>query len=282
MKTRKYFTIDEIAALKPNEKIALVATINDEGLPHVTLLTSLLALDDTHMALGEFSKGVSKEYFKKNTSIGFLILTMKMDMWRGKARYTHSAQQGPEYEMFNEFPMFRYNTYFGINTVHFFDLIEANEKEKLPLGAIAKATIATLASKWAARQKKAEKPLGIFAFELFNRMDTLKFAAWIDSDGFPKIVPVLQAKACDPATIVFSPMAYGGELLQLKEGTPVSFYALTVKMENILTRGTFKGYRRYAGVRLGVCDINWVYNSMPPVHGQIYPQVPLQPVREFK
>ncbi len=102
MKTRKAFTDDEIAALKPNEKIALVATINYEGLPHVTLLTSLLALDDTHMALGEFSKGLSKEYFKKNNSIGFLILTMAMDMWRGKALHTHSAQEGAEYEMFNE------------------------------------------------------------------------------------------------------------------------------------------------------------------------------------
>ena len=153
MKTRKAFTDDEIAALKPNEKIALVATINYEGLPHVTLLTSLLALDDTHMALGEFSKGLSKEYFKKNNSIGFLILTMAMDMWRGKALYTHSAQEGAEYEMFNEFPMFRYNTYFGINTVHFFDLMQANEKERLPLGAIARATIATLISKWAAKQK---------------------------------------------------------------------------------------------------------------------------------
>lgn len=281
MKTRKSFTIDEIAAIKPNEKIALVATINDEGLPHITLLTSLLALDDTHMALGEFSKGVSKEYIKYNNNIGFCILTMNMDMWRGKARYTHSAKEGPEYEMFNEFPMFRYNTYFGINTVHYFDLLEANEKERLPLAAIAKAIIATLCSKWAAKQKKDPRPLDTPGFELFNRLDALKFAAWIDSEGFPKIVPVLQAKASDSSTIVFSPLAFREELLQLKEGTPVAVYALTVKMENILTRGIFKGYRRYAGITLGMCDINWVYNSMPPVHGQIYPRVPLTPVKDF-
>ena len=281
MKTRKAFTDDEIAALKPNEKIALVATINYEGLPHVTLLTSLLALDDTHMALGEFSKGLSKEYFKKNNSIGFLILTMAMDMWRGKALYTHSAQEGAEYEMFNEFPMFRYNTYFGINTVHFFDLMQANEKERLPLGAIARATIATLISKWAAKQKKLEKPLGEYGLQLFNRLDTLKFAAWIDNDGFPTIVPVIQAKASDPGTIVFSPKAYCQELSNLQQGTPIALYALTLKMENILTRGIFKGYKRYAGIQLGACDINYVYNSMPPVHGQIYPKIPLAPVKEF-
>ncbi len=281
MKTRKAFTIEEIRALKPNEKIALVATINEEGLPHITLLTSLLALDETHMALGEFSKGLSKEYFKKNHNIGFCILTMAMDMWRGRACYTHSATEGPVYEMFNEFPMFRYNTYFGINTVHFFDLIQANEKEKLPFAKIALAYSATLAGKWNAKQKRTEIPLNPVAFTLFNRMDALKFAAWIDDDGFPTIVPVLQAKAADPATVVFSPKAYRDELMTLQPGTPVAVYALTVKMESILTRGAFKGYKRFAGITLGQCDINWVYNSMPPVHGQIYPGVPLEAVMDF-
>ena len=32
---------------------------------------------------------------------------------------------------------------------------------------------------------------------------------------------------------------------------------------------------------LGTVDIEWVYNSMPPAHGQIYPEVPLEPVIEF-
>lgn len=281
MKTRKSFTIDDIKALKPNEKIALVATINEQGLPHVTLLTSLLALDDTHMALGEFSKGKSKEYIKKNNNIGFCILTMNMNMWRGKARYTHSANEGPEYEMFNEFPMFRYNTYFGINTVHFFDLVIVNEKEKLPFRAISKAYVATLAVKWMAKQKKNTHPLNSLAFELFNRMDALKFAAWIDEDGYPSIVPLIQAKASDASTVVFSPIAYRDELCILKEGTPLAIYALTVKMENILTRGVFKGYKRYAGIQLGVCDIDFVYNSMPPVHSQIYPEIPIVPVSDF-
>ena len=281
MKTRKAFTSDEIAALKPNEKIALVATINYEGLPHVTLLTSLLALDDTHMALGEFSKGMSKEFIKKNPAMGFCILTMAMDMWRGRALYTHSAQEGAAYEMFNEFPMFRYNTYFGINTVHFFDLIQANEKERLPLATIALAYVKTAIARLLAKQHKDEQPLDTLCMKLFNRMDALKFAAWIDDDGFPTIVPLLQAKASDSSTIVFSPGAYSNELHKLTSGTPLAVYALTLKMENILTRGVFKGFKRHAGILTGMLDINYVYNSMPPVHGQIYPKIPLAPVKEF-
>jgi hypothetical protein len=52
-------------------------------------------------------------------------------------------------------------------------------------------------------------------------------------------------------------------------------------MEDVLIRGTFRGYKRTIGLTLGTIDIEWVYNSMPPAHGQIYPEVDLTPVREF-
>jgi len=32
---------------------------------------------------------------------------------------------------------------------------------------------------------------------------------------------------------------------------------------------------------VGSVDIDWVYNSLPPCHGQIYPEIPLTPVVEF-
>jgi len=28
-------------------------------------------------------------------------------------------------------------------------------------------------------------------------------------------------------------------------------------------------------------EVEWVYNSMPPVPGQVYPPVPIEAVREF-
>ena len=54
-----------------------------------------------------------------------------------------------------------------------------------------------------------------------------------------------------------------------------------MQMENVLTRGTFRGFKRYGGVTLGAVDIDWVYNSMPSNHGQIYPELPLKPVVVF-
>ena len=50
----------------------------------------------------------------------------------------------------------------------------------------------------------------------------------------------------------------------------------------VLVRGRFGGYRRPLGPRLGLVAVDWVYNSMHPLPGQIYPPVPLEPVSSFE
>ncbi len=80
---------------------------------------------------------------------------------------------------------------------------------------------------------------------------------------------------------MFSTAAYGRELGAIKEGASVAVFGLTMDMEDVLVRGIFTGVRRYRGIRLGAIDIAWVYNSMPPTSGQIYPEVAVQPVVDF-
>jgi hypothetical protein len=67
----------------------------------------------------------------------------------------------------------------------------------------------------------------------------------------------------------------------LKPDMTVTVFCLTMQMEDVLARGTFNGYSRYRGITLGTLDIDWVYNSMPPNHGRIYPPVPLERVVNF-
>ena len=52
-------------------------------------------------------------------------------------------------------------------------------------------------------------------------------------------------------------------------------------MEDVLLRGVYHGVRRIGGVRCGLLQVNWVYNSMPPKPQQIYPELELTPVTEF-
>ncbi len=58
-------------------------------------------------------------------------------------------------------------------------------------------------------------------------------------------------------------------------------FGLTMGMEDVLVRGVFHGFKRFRFMKLGTVEIEWVYNSMPPGHGQIYPLVALKTVTEF-
>ena len=275
------FTKAEMKAFEPAEKIGLIACINDEGLPHISLITSIMATGPTQLTLGQFCKGLSKQYIQKNPNIAFLVLTMDKRMWRGRARWRHLKTEGPEYERYNDIPMFRYNTYFGINTVHYLDLIETSEGVKLPMPRIVVSALMTKLTKGAVKTGHKDRILKPFAENLFNQMDALKFIAYVGPDGFSVIIPVVQCQTADSRRLAFSTPAHKAELLRIPKGTTVAVFGLTMKMEDVLVRGTFRGFNRKMGLRLGTVDIQWVYNSMPPVHGQIYPEIPLKPVVDF-
>ena len=278
---RTSFTQEEIDIFKPSEKIGIIASVNPEGLMHMTLITSIMAASPTLITLGQFCLGRGKWHIQENNKLSFLIMTLDRKLWRGKARWTHKRFDGPEYEIYNEMPLFRYNTYFGIDTVHYLDLIETYAQEPLALGKIIPAAIFTKVAKNGAKTNIKERILKPFAEDLFNQLGSLKFLSYLDDDDFPHIIPVIQCQAPDSRRLVFSSFAYKDELSVIKEGTKVAVFCLSLNMQSVLVRGIFSGFDRYRFLEMGSIDIDWVYNSMPPIHEQIYPEVDLKPVVKF-
>jgi hypothetical protein len=74
---------------------------------------------------------------------------------------------------------------------------------------------------------------------------------------------------------------YKDALENIPTGVDMCVFSMALTMEDVLLRGKYLGVRRTAGIRTGLVEIDWVYNPMPPVPGQIYPAVELKPVREF-
>ena len=282
MKTRDTFKKEDIKLIEPLEKIGIYATVNPEGLPHLTFINSLMALDDRSMAFGQFVRGDSKWFMQNYPRISFFILSPHVKrMWLGKAKWTHKKSDGPELERYKEMPMQRYNAYFPINVGHYLDLVETTGALKLPVPAILLSTILTRLSKSRAATRLENRILKPYAENLFNKLTTFKFFSFIGDDGYPQIVPFVQCMAADSRRLAFSPALLGEEVKALAPGTDVAAYCLSTTLESVLTRGTFIGYRKYLGIKLGIIDINWVYNSMPPNAGQIYPEVKLEPVVDF-
>jgi len=280
-RTRSVFTEEDIESLRPAMKIGLLATVNDEGLPHVTLLSSLQAASPTRLTFGQFIEGLGKSHVRSNPRVGFLVMTLHREMWRGTAVFTGTARNGPELDAYNQVPMFRYNAYFGIHTVYSFDLVQHGGREPLPMGRVVAAALATKTAALFAGPARGDVALNRWTRDLLNGMGNLKFAAFVDAQGFPRIVPVIQAQCCPGDRIIFSTAAFSDELSAIPAGTALAVFGMTLKMEDVLVRGIFQGTRRIGPFRCGLLDADWVYNSMPPVPGRIYPPAELTPVKTF-
>jgi hypothetical protein len=275
------FSEADIQALAPVMKVGLVATVTPDGLPHLTLISSLQASTPRQMIWGQFVEGLSKQYVRENPRIGFLVMTLDRELWRGKATFTHTANQGPEFEMYNNTPMFRYNAYFGVHTVYYMDLVAQSGRQALPMGRIVVAAIQTLLARTLSGKRAAHEVLNLWTRGLMNKLDNLKFLAYVGADGHPLVIPAIQAQAADAERIVFSLGAYGEDLAAIPKGAEVAVFGMSLDMVDVLMRGKFEGVKRMAGVRCGSIRVNWVYSPMPPKPQQIYPPVALEAVTAF-
>ena len=275
------FNPEDIQTFMPAEKVGLLATKNFEGLPHITLFTSFQANGPKVLLAGEFVTGVSKQYIQKNHDVGFLIMTIDRHLWRGKATWTHLEKEGSEYERMNLIPMFRYNTYFGINTVHYFDLLEVSEKAPLPMNSIIGAAVKTMLTKGGQKTGNKERILKPFIETLFNGLTSLKFLSYIKEDGFPTIIPIIQCQAADSRRLAFATGVFDEELKAIPVGCKVAVFCMDFNFVDVLVRGTFSGFKKTLLGNVATVDIDWVYNSMPPAVGQVYPEMELKTITEF-
>lgn len=275
------FSEHDLRSFEPAMKIGLLATVNPQGQPHLSLITTLKGAAPAQMVWGQFTEGLSKQHIRQNPKAGWLIMSLDRHVWSGKATYTHSAQSGPDYDFYNNTPMFRYNAYFGVHTVHYMDLVEHSGEAVLPMNRIIFAAVKSLAARSLAPGKARQPALNPWTQAFLRKLDNLKFLAYVDRDGYPVVVPLIQAQAANAGEVVFGLGAYNDAIRRIPAGASAALLGMALTMEDVVVRGQYQGLKRRAGLLVGSLQVDWVYNAMPPVPGQIYPPVELEAVREF-
>jgi hypothetical protein len=275
------FSAEDIQSTQPEMKVGLLATVSFNGMPHVTLISSLMACGPAQLCFGQFTEGMSKKHLFKNPKVGFLVMSLDKNLWRGKATFTHCTKEGQEYDFYNNIPMFRYNAYFGVHTVYYLDLVLQTGKVPLPMNQIIIAAIKTMMARTMGPKFDGKPVLNSWTRSFVDKIDNLKFLSYIGEDGYPILVPAIQTQSLDGHNLLFATSVYTDELEAIPIGVPLAVFSLALTMEDVLLRGTFKGLRRIGGVKVGVVEVDWVYNPMPPVPGQIYPPYGIRPVTEF-
>jgi hypothetical protein len=275
------FSEQDLRETRPELKIGLLATLTPHGLPHVTMLSSLMACEERQLCFGQFTEGISKQNILSNPKVGFLIMSLDRQVWRGRAVYTHFAKDGPEYEFYNNVPMFRYNSYFGVHTVYYLDLLAHTGKLPLPMNRIIFAAVQTMLARTLGRKPGKRPVLNAWTRAFVDKIDNLKFLCYVGADGYPVIIPAIQTQSLDRQHVLFSTSVYADELKAIPAGVPMAVFSLALTMEDVLLRGTYRGIRRIGVINTGLVEVDWVYNPMPPIPGQVYPPLELKPVTEF-
>ncbi len=269
-----------VDALAAEAKVGLLATVDGAGLPHLSLITSLMARSPRELTFGQFTQGRSKLHVRHEPRVGWLVMSLDRQVWRGRARWTRVRDEGAEMERYNQQVMFRYNTYFGVHAVHYLDLVTVEGPRPLSLPRVAAGTLAAAATRIAVRTHDPPA-LSAWARALIDGLTTLKFVCHVGRDGYPSIVPVVPCQSAGRGRLVIAPWVHHRDLAAIPDGGAVAVLAMDLQMRSVLVRGRLAGYRRPLGPRLGIIDIDEVYNSMPPQPGPVYPRPPLHPVRDF-
>ncbi len=250
-------------------KIALIAVNDGPDDLHMCLVSSLCNKGDDKMMFGEFVRGISKKLIYENPKTGFLIMSVGRDFWTGSMDFTHFVTEGEDYVRMNEYPLFRFNTYFGVSEVHYADLKEISARRSLNMAGVIANALRVMAFKGFNAGDKAKQVLRPWAKKFLSGLVTLKFIAYTGENGYPKIVPVIQAQTASSSRLVFTKAPYSGLLADLKEGARVNVYGMSLTMEVVLV----KGFYRKGRLGLGCVDIDKVYNCAPPKPGYVYPEL---------
>jgi len=263
---------ESVRMMDNDSKIGVLATADESGYPHLSFISSIQALGDDRLTFGQFCAGLSKRFIEERPKVGFLVVSADRRYLSGSAVFTHSANTGAEFDLYNNKPLFRYNSYMGFYRVFYLDLTRISPLRPLPMGAIALgAILSRVKAPFVASSKNKAMPF--VARSLFSELDSLKFLCWFDEGGDMQLLPVVQATAAGSDRISLSGIPFGRALGRIPSGAKAAILCLNLKMESVLVKG------RYAH---GVLNIERVYNSMPPKMEYVYPRAQtIEPIRSF-
>ena len=279
------FSDEVIEFTQPDIMLKLIATIDDKGLPHITMISSNRAINRNELVFGSFTEGLSKKYVKQNPKIGVFYMTAEMPFKfvQAKATFSHTTTEGEDLDHFNKSNLMRYFTYVRVHTAYYCNLINTTSVRSLPLFGIVKGIMKDIIGKGGAKTKLEEKRLNVVGYKLFKAPIAVRAIAYVDpTDGFPVIIPCIQLQAADHNRLVFPPSVLKEDLSRIPPMSKVAVFCMNFEFANQLVKGTFTGIKKFRGIKFGVIDIEEIYNSSPPVVGKIYPKIETIPkIREF-
>ncbi|MFX0141137.1 MAG: hypothetical protein ACFFDN_46290 [Candidatus Hodarchaeota archaeon] len=272
------FSEELIEFTKPDIMVKLISTIDSRGWPHITMITSNRAISKDQIVWGQFFAGTSKENVQKNPKQGIFYMNAEppFKFIQVKADFTHTKTEGEDLEYFNQTDLMRYFTVVNVYKVFYNKVIAVTPIRDLPPGGIPKKIIRAIIKE--SKTNLEEKRLNVIGYKLFTDPIGVRAIAYINpSDGYPIIIPNLQLNAIDHSRLFFPLIALKDDLLEIPVNSKVAVIGANFDMASQVVKGTFTGFQKLENIEYGLIDIEEIYNSSPPITGQIYPKIETRP-----
>ena len=258
-----------MAALAGERTPKFLATLDADGIPNVVPITSLQPADEGTVIFGEFMMWKTRRNLEVNPRVSMALITPARQGWIIKGDFQEFQRTGPHFERIMAGDMFRYNAYAGIRNAGVIRV-----RRVVRAFALSRLTVLLdiAHARWAAR--RARRPgldgiaVPIQVRQKFARLQAAKVLAYLDSDGYPDIVPALSLVPADERTFVFGGSVTAPALAALSPGARVAASVLTFEPLAYQVKGEYLGAKRSLGQLAGVVGVQEVYSASPPLPGK--------------
>ena len=246
-----------------------LATANKDGVPNVVPLVSFTDIDEKTLAFAELMTWKTRKNLEENPRICVGVFTEDLHIWIIKARLREYVETGPILEQLNQGELYRYNAYMGASRGGVCDALEITGVHRLKkLGVLREFLAAKLTHPLSALTAGRRGKMPVQVMEKFNRLEAVKFLAFVEEDGYPTMVPALSMQPSSPEKLVFNFGPFGRELSRLAPGSQVAATVLTTDPISYQIKGSFEGARGVLFGKIGRISVREVYSACPPVPGR--------------
>ncbi len=246
-----------------------LATVSSEGTPNIVPIISIEAADPKTIIFAELMIWKTRKNLEENPKVAAAVMTRDLKAWVVKGDFEGFQKKGKYYDKLSCNELLRYNAYTGIRSAAVIRIKEVLPAVPLPklklLGDLIKTRIL---SPRAGSQLQGKREMPVPVSEKFRRLMGVKFLAYIDTDGYPGIIPLLSLFPADGRKLIFGTSISSEAIGRLKFSEKVAASVITSDPVAYQVKGSFQGIKRYWGIKVGVIDIDELYSASPPLPGE--------------
>jgi len=250
-----------------------LATCSDDGIPNIVPCTSLTSAGDVENRLifGNFLLRKSVNNLNQNPKVGIMVITPDLEGWilqGGFCKGILGNGSRPD-------PMRTISTtltcYATTPTRAFVTrVLFRYEKLSAIFGSQNSACWLTRACSPSKEKGSSSEAVALppVVGKNFSLLMAVRILTFLDSEGYPLVIPTLSLQPSGEDTLVCAPGSFGDILELLDSGSPVAASLLTFDAVSFQAKGRWLESKKFLGAPEGFMSVTSVYAGGPPIPGR--------------